>query len=459
MYNNKLHFHFTGIGGSGMSGLAEVLITLGFKLSGSDLQHNEPCKRLQRLGATIFDGHRAENLPENASLLVYSSAVSISNPELEEARRRGIPVIRRAEVLAELMRLKYGVGVAGSHGKTTTTSMIAHILEVGGLDPTVIIGGQLKSMEGSGARLGKSTYLVAETDESDKSFLLLKPTVAVVTNIDAEHLEAYASMAELEESFGKFVEAVPFYGLAVFCIDDPRVRALAVRYSKRKVSYGLSPDAQFRAHSVEFHRKSTTFEVFEREVFIARVELPLLGVHMVSNALAAFAVGLEFGVSRESIVAALGSFGGVKRRIEVLGEARGVTVINDYAHHPTEIRATLRAVRAALGSSTGTLHVIFQPHRFSRTRSCFVEFLNAFGDCDNLILSEIYSAGEAPIDGVNGRALFEAVVHPSKRFAESFDGLLFSFVPELTSGDTVICMGAGTIGSFAERVLKSLAGA
>lgn len=458
MYNRKLHFHFTGIGGSGMSGLAEILVNLGFKISGSDLHKNEACRRLERLGAKIAEGHHAENIPDDASLLVYSSAVSNLNPEMQQAHSRGIPIIRRAEVLAELMRLKYGVAVAGSHGKTTTTSMIAHILEVGGLDPTVIIGGQVKAMNGSGARLGKSDFLVAESDESDRSFLLLKPTVAVVTNIDAEHLDAYESLGEMEESFDRFIQAVPFYGVSVLCVDDPRVRALSDKYQRRRVTFGLSPDADIQARNIKVHHNHTAFDVFERDAYFASISLPLLGVHMASNALAAIAVGKEFGVSREKIVEALNSFSGVRRRLELIGEERGVTVMNDYAHHPTEIKATLKAVRSGWSDAAGKVRVVFQPHRYSRTKSCFAQFLDAFTDCDDLILTDIYSAGEEPIEGINAEKLCEALTHNSKRYVPSLDMLLKEWVNESKPGDIILCLGAGSIGQFPEKIVAALRG-
>ncbi|MFM1848743.1 MAG: UDP-N-acetylmuramate--L-alanine ligase [Pseudomonadota bacterium] len=456
MYNSALHFHFAGIGGSGMSGLAEILLNLGFRVSGSDQKVTATVVRLRQLGAEIFEGHAAEHLPSGASLLVYSSAIDRANPEIVEAERRGLPIVRRAEVLAELMRLKYGVGVAGSHGKTTTTSMTAAILERGGLDPTVVIGGQVKSM-GSGGKLGRSDYLVAETDESDRSFLLLRPTIAVVTNIDAEHLNAYTSLAELEESFHQFVRSVPFYGLAVLCIDDPRVRDLAELYKGRKITYGVSPQAQLRAVNIEPHRDGTTFEVVRNGEPICRVHLPMLGRHIVVNSLAAIAVGLEFGIAPETIAAALGEFSGVKRRLEVLGEHGGVTVINDYGHHPTEVKATIQAVRSGWGSELRRLHVVFQPHRYTRTRDCFVTFLDAFGECDNLTITEIYAASEAPIEGITGDTLAGAITHPAARYIKDFDDVLPRLLAEVEPGDVVVCLGAGSIGGFAERFTGELA--
>ncbi len=455
MYNPNLHFHFTGIGGVGMSGIAEVLLHQGFKVSGSDLNKGEACHRLESLGAKIFEGHSAENLPENASLLVFSSAVRSTNPELVEAHKREIPVIPRAQVLAELMRLKHGIAVAGSHGKTSTTSMIAHILEAADKDPTVIVGGQVKSIGGSGAKLGKGDFLVAESDESDRSFLLLKPTIAIVTNIDSEHLEAYASMSDLEEAFCSFVESVPFYGLAVLCIDDPKVEKLAELYSRRKVTYGLRPDAEIHAKNIKSDVDCMRYDLYKDKDKLVSITLPMLGHHMVSNSLAAIAVALELGINPDVISTAISTFPGVGRRLEKVGEARGIIVINDYGHHPTEIRATLSALRSSINNKDRKLHVIFQPHRYSRTKSCFAEFLTSFGDCDNLILTEIYAASEDPIENITGESLYNALNHPSKHFVKDFKDAL-SIVPSLKSNDIVVCLGAGTIGQLPQLLLNRI---
>ncbi|MBX7144995.1 MAG: UDP-N-acetylmuramate--L-alanine ligase [Oligoflexia bacterium] len=457
MYNPNLHFHFTGIGGSGMSGLAEILLTLGFKVSGSDLKRSSTSDRLQRLGAIVSLGHAADNLPASASLLVYSSAVSPNNPELLEAKQRGLPVIPRAEVLAELMRLKYGVAVAGSHGKTTTTSMTAAILEAAKLDPTVVIGGQVKSI-GSGGKLGKGQFLVAETDESDRSFLLLKPTIAIVTNIDAEHLVAYSSQADLDASFEQFVRAVPFYGLAVLCVDDHKVADIAARYTGRKVTYGLSPSADIRAENLEFTPEMTCFDVIRHADKLMRVELPMLGRHIALNSLAAIAVGLELGVAPQTIAAALAGFSGVHRRLEVVGVAGGVTVMNDYGHHPTEVRATLAAVKSAYAGKVSRFTVIFQPHRYTRTRDCFVDFLDAFSDCDRLLMTPIYAASEEPIEGIDTQRLLEAMSHPQREFAADLDAALDRVLASAQPGELVLCLGAGSIGGLPERLVSSLEG-
>ena len=455
MYNPNLHFHFTGIGGSGMSGIAEILVGLGFRVSGSDLKASDITQRLERLGATINIGHAQSHLPESASLLVYSSAVSQDNPEVIEATQRGLPVIRRAEVLAELMRLKYGVAVAGSHGKTTTTSMTAAILEEGGLDPTVIIGGQVKSI-GTGGKLGKGTVLVAESDESDRSFLLLKPTIAIVTNIDSEHMNAYASLSDLEESFEQFIGAVPFYGLSILCIDDPKVRELVGKCKGRKLTYGVSPDAELRVENVAPSPTHTSYDVVRGDEVICHIKLPMLGKHIALNSLAAIAVGLEFGVSPASITRALNEFGGVGRRLEVIGAPKGITVINDYGHHPTEIRATIGAVRAGWGETLGKLHVVFQPHRYTRTRDCFAQFLDAFSECDNLVITEVYSAGEDAIEGISSEVLCQAIQHPSHHYVQLLDDVLPGLVRDLTTGDVVICLGAGSIGTLPKKLISEI---
>jgi UDP-N-acetylmuramate--alanine ligase len=455
MYNKKLHYHLVGIGGSGMSGIAEILLSYGFKVSGSDLKKNSSSERLSKLGAKIFLGHSEENLAEDANLLVYSSAVNSENPEVKEALKRNIPVIRRAEVLAELMRLSYGVAVAGSHGKTSTTSMIAAILEQAGLDPTVIIGGQVKAL-GSGAKFGKGDFLVAETDESDRSFLLLKPTMAVVTNIDTEHLTAYTSFAELQKSFHDFLMAVPFYGLSVLCIDDPKVRDLAAEYKGRKVTYGLSPEANLTAKNIRHERMVSHFEVYRGEEKLTEVSLPIPGLHMVVNSLAAIAIGLELDIRPELIAGALNSFSGVKRRLEVIGEVSGITVMNDYGHHPTEIRATLSAIRSSFGSEIGRLHVIFQPHRYSRTKDCFADFIDAFKDCDNLYMTDIYAASEEPIAGITGKILFDAISKKEKTFISTPEDSLELLLPRLEKGDMVLCLGAGSVGNMPEAFVASL---
>ncbi len=438
-----------------MSGIAEILLKMGFRVSGSDLKLSSLCQRLSECGATITEGHHRDNLPPTASALVYSSAVQLDNPEVLEAKARGIPVIRRAEVLAELMRLRFGVAVAGSHGKTSTTSLIAAVLEAARLDPTVIIGGLVKSI-GTGGKLGRGEILVAESDESDRSFLLLKPSLAVITNVDAEHLDAYSSLSELEQSFEQFAHSVPFYGLAIFCIDDPKVREISERFKGRKVTYGFSPDAQLRAENVEPTELGVSFDVYRGEELLFHVDLPMYGAHFALNALAAVAVGLEFSVKPAVIAEALSRFEGVGRRIELCGVANGVRVFTDYGHHPTEIRATLRALRSSFKERTGRFHVIFQPHRYTRTRDCFAQFIEAFADCDHLILTEIYSAGQKPIEGISGDTLFQAIHHGEKEFAASLDQALDRALRTVKSGDILLCLGAGSVGVLPERLLGLL---
>jgi UDP-N-acetylmuramate--alanine ligase len=455
MYNTNTHFHLTGIGGSGMSSIAEILLAHGFSVSGSDVKLSSVTERLQSLGATIFQGHSKEHLPSNASLLVYSSAVNHSNPELIEAASRSIPIIRRAEVLAELMRLKFGVAVGGSHGKTTTTSMLGTILEAAGLDPTIIVGGQIANKQ-SGARVGKGEFLVAESDESDRSFLLLRPTIAIVTNIDTEHLNAYENFSELENCFASFVNSVPFYGLSVMCIDDPKVRSLYSTYSKRKVSYGLSIDAQVRPDNIQHFKGGIQYDVLVDGKKFVSVKLPMPGTHLMLNSLAAIAVAKEFRVSPEVISSALGQFPGVHRRLEVSGVKNGVTVINDYGHHPTEIKATLNAIQTGWIQDSGKLHVIFQPHRYSRTKDCFVDFLTCFNQADTVTVTDIYAASESPIDGVNSESLVKALDHSSKQYISSLSEAAKSVVKFANRNDVVVCLGAGNIGSLPSEILNLL---
>lgn len=440
-----------------MSGLAEILLASGFHVSGSDIKNSEICARLVQLGASIQIGHAAANIPPSASLVVYSSAVVMSNPEIREAKRRKLPVVRRAEVLAELMRLKFGVGVAGSHGKTTTTSMTATILDAGELDPTVVIGGQVKTL-GTGGRLGQGEYLVAETDESDRSFLLLKPTVAIVTNIDDEHMNAYRSRRDLEESFRRFVDSVPFYGLAILCIDDPVLRQISRQTTRRVLTYGFSADADLMAVDIVPQRTGMEFSVVYRGAHLGRFVLPMFGRHLVQNCLGAIAVGLEFGISVDVIKAALRGFQGVKRRLEIVGSERGVTVMNDYGHHPTEIRATLKAIRECFGSSIRRLNVVFQPHRYTRTQLCWEELKHSFSDADHLVMTEVYAASEEPIVGVSGEALLNETAHASKEFCASLAEVPALVASRAESGDVVLCLGAGPIGALPPEVLSALRG-
>ena len=454
VYNPRLHFHFTGIGGSGMSGLAEILLAQGFAVSGSDMQDSPVVQRLRSLGATIYLGHATAHVPAACSSLVYSSAIPDSNPELVEAQRRSIPVIRRADILAELMRLKFGVAVAGSHGKTTTTSLCAAILDNAGLDPTVIIGGLVKSI-GSGGKLGSGDFLVAESDESDRSFLSLKPTVAIVTNIDLEHLGAYESVADLESSFEQFVSAVPFYGLAILCIDNPRVRELASRYRGRKLTYGVSEDADLRATNFTFEAGCTTFSVLRGEDDLGVIQLAMPGKHIALNSLAAIAVALEFDVPFSVIQQALSSFSGVGRRLELVATVGGISIIDDYGHHPTEIKATLQAVRDAWPHRK--IQVLFQPHRYTRTRDSFTDFLTAFDQADRVAIVPIYPAGEAAIEGISAERLVAEMSHPDCCYLTSVDALIPHALQETAgSDDIILCLGAGSVSCVPEKLRSAL---
>src|SRR5262245_302333 len=405
MLQKRHRLHFVGIGGIGMSGVAEVLLNLGYAVTGSDLHESEVTERLRRLGAQVFVGHQEDNLAANPSVVVISTAVKYSNPEVLEARRRHIPVIPRAEMLAELMRMKYGVAVAGSHGKTTTTSMIAAVLSTAGLDPTMVIGGRVH-MLGTNAKMGQGAILVAEADESDGSFLLISPTIAVVTNIDREHMDFHQTMERLNESFLDFINKIPFYGLAVLCLDNAHVRALLPKVRKRFATYGLSSDADFSAQDLQMKPTGVEYTVLHHAKPLGKLRLHLPGRHSATNALAAVAVGHELEIPFSHVAEALDGFTGIHRRFEIKGEPRGIMVIDDYGHHPAEVQATISAIR---DSWKRPLTVIFQPHRFSRTHDLFDEFLTAFEGADRLILTEIYAAGEDPIDGVTSEALYQAI--------------------------------------------------
>jgi len=455
MLEKKHRVHFVGIGGIGMSGIAEVLLNLGYSVTGSDVRESEATQRLQSLGAQVFMGHRETNLSGDPSVVVISTAVKFTNSEVLEARRRNIPVIPRAEMLAELMRMKYGVAVAGSHGKTTTTSMIAAVLSAAGLDPTMVIGGRVRSL-GSNAKLGQGEILVAEADESDGTFLLLSPTIAVVTNIDREHMDFYQTMDRLVESFLAFINKVPFYGLAILCLDHPNVRALLPKVKKRFVTYGLSPEADFCARDLQTSAMEVQFSVMHRSTQMGRLRLRLPGRHSATNALAAVAVARELEIPFSKIVEALGSFTGIHRRFEIKGEPRGILVIDDYGHHPVEIQATVQAIR---DSWKRPLTVIFQPHRYSRTRDLFDDFLTAFEGADRLILTEVYPAGEEAIAGISGEALYQAVKrrgHLEVGFVPDKRAIARQLVPKLNAGDIVLTLGAGDVYKVREELVEAL---
>ncbi len=451
MYHRDLHLHFVGIGGVGMAGIAEILLNLGYSVSGSDLKPSQLTEHLLSLGANIHFGHAEQNLPLNTSVVVISSAVRDDNPEVMEAKRRGVAVIPRAAMLAELMRMKYGIAVAGSHGKTTTTSLIAKTLTDARLDPTVVIGGRVISTK-TGARLGHGEYLVAEADESDGSFGLLRPAIAIVTNIDAEHLAHYGSFGALEEAFLNFMASVPFYGLVVACLDDPVVARLLPRLTRRVTTYGLNPGADWLATDIRFEGERSYFSVQKNGVHFCNVSLPLAGAHMVRNTLAAIAAAYELRVESGTIVNSLSDVPGVSRRSEVIARDAGVLVLDDYGHHPTEIRCTLEAIknghvaawRSQFGEN-GRLLVVFQPHRYSRTRELFSEFLTAFSAADEVVITDIYPAGEEPIAGVSGRLLAEALQHPKIFFAESLSDIAQYLAARVHPGDVVLTLGAGNV--------------
>jgi len=457
MLQKKHKIHFVGIGGIGMSGIAEVLLNLGYAVTGSDLHESDATRRLLSLGAGVFVGHQEENLAGDPSVVVISTAVKYSNPEVLEARRRHIPVIPRAEMLAELMRMKYGVAVAGSHGKTTTTSMIAAVLSSAGLDPTMVIGGRVH-MLGTNAKMGAGEILVAEADESDGSFLLLSPTIAVVTNIDKEHMDFHQSMERLNESFLTFINQIPFYGLAVLCIDDANVHGLLPKVRKRFATYGLSAEADFSAQDLQMSSGGVEFTTLHHGKPTGKVRLRLPGRHSATNALAAVAMAHELEIPFDQVKEALSSFTGIHRRFEVKGEPAGILVIDDYGHHPAEIRATIGAIR---DSWKRPLTVIFQPHRFTRTRDLFDEFLTAFEGADRLVLTEIYAAGEDPIPGTNGEALYQAIKrkgHIDVEFVSDKNQIVPGLIGKLEPGDIALTLGAGDIYKVGESLVDALRG-
>jgi UDP-N-acetylmuramate--alanine ligase len=436
------HVHFIGVGGIGMSGLAEILRTLEFDVSGSDLREGENTRALARLGVRIDIGHRRENV-QNADVVVYSSAVSADNPEVLEARALGVPVIARAEMLAELMRVKYGIAIAGSHGKTTTTSLVATILRAAGFDPTVVVGGRMAAF--GNARLGAGDLLVAEADESDGSFLRLTPTVAVVTNIDPEHLDFYKTHDALKDAFVEFIETVPFYGLAVLCLDHPHVQDLLPRIGRRHVTYGLSPQADYHARAITHRGLVSSFVAYRRKEPLGEFVLHMPGRHNVQNTLAAIAVADELEVPLDVTKQALSSFTGVARRFSIVGQANGTDLVDDYGHHPAEVEATLSAARSAY---SGRIIVAFQPHRYSRTQLLFDDFTRAFNDADVLFLADIYAAGEKPIDGISARTLARAVAehgHHAVEYVGSRETLVERIAATAAPGDVVIALGAGDI--------------
>ena len=463
MFAKIQQIHFVGIGGIGMSGIAEVLLNLRYKVSGSDLKHSGVTQRLSGLGAAIFEGHRAENIA-GAEVVVTSSAIAAENPEVVEAHKLHVPVIRRAEMLAELMRLKYGIAIAGMHGKTTTTSMVAAVLAGGGLDPTVVVGGRVDAM-GSNARLGKSQYLVAEADESDRSFLKLSPILAVVTNIDREHMDCYRNMGDVKKTFLEFMDRVPFYGMVVACGDDPMLRRLLPEVQRRTVTYGTRRGSDFliklqadsaRASLRVEGQPLSWFGVSYRKKDLGKFTLHVPGVHNILNATAAIAVGVGLDVAVEAIRAGLDQFRGVDRRFQLRGRVAGVSVIDDYGHHPTEIKATLEAARQC---GFRKVHVVFQPHRYTRTRDLIEDFTTAFGDADSLFVLDIYAASEKPIEGISGQALTGTIREKGGRSAEyvgSFADAVNAVAALAEDGDMVLTLGAGSVSQLGPMILEKL---
>ena len=450
MFKKIQHIHFVGIGGAGMSGIAEVLVNLGYHVSGSDLKGTHVTERLEKLGVRIAVGHRPQNI-EGAQVVVTSTAVSTQNPEVMAARTQGVPVIPRIEMLAEVARLKYTIAIGGTHGKTTTTSMIAFVLQAGGLDPTVVVGGRLKHLD-SGARLGKGEFLVAEADESDGSFLKLSPALAVITNIDNDHLDYYGTFDKIADAFVQYANHVPFYGCVIACLDDPHVRAHLPRISRRLVTYGIDAPARLQASDIQSDERFTTFEVLESGKPIGKIQLQVPGRHNVLNALAAVAVGLEVGMAFAKIAEGLAAYDGVARRMELKGERDGVTLIDDYGHHPTEIRATLAALRDRYPKRR--LVALFQPHRFTRTQSLWKEFAHAFEKADQVYVMDIYPAGEEAIPGVTADLITNAMkkIHQGAHAAPkpfSSDAL----AKDLKSGDVFLTLGAGDVWKVGEQLL------
>lgn len=453
-YRKLNRIHMVGIGGTGMCGIAEVLLNLGYQVSGSDLQENEATIRLRNLGAQIFIGHSADNLKE-ADVVVISSAVKEDNVEVARAKALKIPVIPRAEMLAELMRMKYGIAVAGAHGKTTTTSMTAQVLEAGGYDPTIIVGGRLNTV-GSNAKLGEGDFIVAEADESDRSFLYLSPFIAVLTNIDEEHLDQYGTLNEIKKTFVYFANKVPFYCPVILCLDDPNLRSIMPQIERKVITYGFSPEADIQARDFEFDGFSSYSILYVHGQKAGRLELNVPGQHNILNALAATAVGLDLDIEMQTILQALEDYSGTGRRFELKRVVNDIMIIEDYAHHPTEIKATLQAARTGWKRR---LVVAFQPHRFSRLARLQSEFTTAFRQADLLFLTEIYPAGEKPIPGVSGRNLFEEIWRSGQTnvwFEPELDKLPALLADELRPGDMLLVLGAGHINRIIPEVIKIL---
>ena len=456
MYRKTKHIHFVGIGGIGMSGIAELLRNIGYQVSGSDLNRSPTTDRLSRLGCTVSIGHHGDFI-DGADVIVASSAIDANNPEIQAARQQGIPVVMRAEMLAELMRLKpYGIAIAGSHGKTSTTSMVSWIMATAGLDPTIVVGGKVDCLGGN-AKLGDSEFMVAEADESDGSFLKLSPTLEVVTNIDFEHPDFYRDIDQVKAAFLAFIDKIPFYGAAIICLDDEHIAEILPQIGKRVITYGLTRQADIYAEQVQFVNGRNRFEVYQAGQLLGSAELLQPGLHNVYNALASIAVGLELEIEFGIIIKALGSFAGVQRRLEMKGEVGGITVIDDYGHHPTEIRATLGAIKQAWPEKR--LVVLFQPHRYSRTKGLFNEFQTCFHQADYLVMTDIYAASEKPIDGVDSVSLLERIRQHGQRQTAHVANVedIAAWVRDIVEpGDLVLTLGAGNIVRAGEDLLALL---
>ena len=454
LFSRKTRIHFVGVGGIGMSGLAEVLVNLGYPVSGSDLRKGAVVERLQSMGVKFFEKHRKVQV-RGADVVVVSSAVGSDNPELEEARRLQIPIIPRAEMLAELMRLKYGIAVAGSHGKTSTTSMIAVLLDRAGLDPTMVIGGRLGILGGN-AKLGRSAYMIVEADESDRSFLHLSPVAAVVTGIDREHLEAYRGMEDMKDAFVEFVNKIPFYGASLVCLDDERVQDILPRIKRRYVTYGFSTQADITADAINLSGMNSCYRLKIRGQEMGSIKLRVPGRHNALNSLAAVGVGLELGISLEDINVGLESYSGVDRRFQVKGDHGGIMVVDDYGHHPTEIRASLATAKEAFGRRTV---VVFQPHRYSRVKELFDEFCRAFHQADLLLVTEIYAAGEVPLPDVTGQRLADGIKehgHRDVRFVEDMQTIPHILKDQAREGDLIMTLGAGSVTSLSDELAEMI---
>jgi len=455
MYQNKYHIHFVGIGGIGMSGIAELLLNLGYKVSGSDTASTDITDRLKNLGGTVYKGHHGSRI-EGADVVVISSAISPDNPEVMAAAQASVPVIPRAEMLAELMRLKYSIAVAGAHGKTTTTSLIASILAKGGLDPTVVIGGKLKSI-GSNALLGQGNFIVAEADESDGSFLKYSPAIAVVTNIDREHLDFYKDIDDIKNAFIQFIDRIPFYGLAVLCLDNEFVQDIIPKIKKRCTTYGMSPQADFHVKNISIEGLKSRYKVYHHGKALGEIALNLPGIHNIYNSMAGIAVGMELGIPFDIIKNALETLQGVQRRLEIKGEAKGITVVDDYGHHPTEIKTTLQAAKESWPDRR--IVVVFQPHRYTRTKALFDDFTRAFYQSDHLVILPIYSAGEKKIEGVDSVSLCEGIAshgHKEVVYIDGHESAVTYLNRTLRKNDVLLTQGAGDVWKVGMAVLESI---